>query len=112
MSKQLYDALHIFMDEADYAYQSNKYSDLNKAFPHLNRLYERLHDEQQISDIDDLVDEVKEEMKTKKLHKILDSIETHKKNIKESTNNESIIESQKMIIKLLESYILINNDLI
>mgnify|MGYP003133174386 CR=1 FL=1 len=111
MSKQLYEALHTFMDVADDAYQSNKYINLNKAFQYLNPLYERLHDEQHITDIDELVDDVMKSRKIKSLNKILDDIEIHKKNIKTSTNNDCIIEDQKMIIKLLESYILIDNDL-
>ncbi len=41
----LYQALSAFMQEADTAYQSDKYPELNKAFEHLNDLYERLSDE-------------------------------------------------------------------
>lgn len=41
----LYQALNAFMQEADTAYQSHKYPELNKAFEHLNDLYERLSDE-------------------------------------------------------------------
>jgi hypothetical protein len=41
----LYQALSTFMQEADTAYQSNKYPELNNAFEHLNDLYERLSDE-------------------------------------------------------------------
>lgn len=41
----LYQALSTFMKEADTAYQSDKYPELNKAFEHLNDLYERLSDE-------------------------------------------------------------------
>ena len=41
----LYQALSTFMQEADTAYQSDKYPELNKAFEHLNDLYERLSDD-------------------------------------------------------------------
>lgn len=41
----LYQALNTFMSEADTAYQSHNYPELNEAFDHLNALYERLSDE-------------------------------------------------------------------
>lgn len=43
--KALLEELGKFMDSADNALQSNEYEELNKAFHHLNDLYERLQDE-------------------------------------------------------------------
>ncbi len=43
--KALLKELGKFMESADDALQSNEYEELNKAFNHLNDLYERLLDE-------------------------------------------------------------------
>ena len=43
--KELLEALGIFMEKANNPYQNNQYKDLNKAFKHLNNLYEKLADD-------------------------------------------------------------------
>ena len=111
MTNNLFKQLSKFMDIADEAYQQDQYSDLNKAFPHLNNLYEVLQDQNIPSDVEQVVDEVLEEQKYRKLHTILDEIEKHKKDILESDNKTSIIQSQGKIIELLQKYILIDSDI-
>ena len=129
MNKQLLQALSVFMDQTDAAYQSDEYQHLNKAFEHLNKLYEELADQ---TDVEELVEEVIQDRKTKRLMKILDEIEDRKATIKECSDEISKIEedsnlfqinkkefqmrtvtlyNQSKIIKLLESYILIDSDL-
>ena len=129
MTKQLLQSLSVFMDQADPAYQSDQYQHLNKAFEHLNRLYEELTDQ---TDVEELVEEVIQDQKTKRLMKILDEIEDRKATIKECYDEISKVEgdsdllqinkkefrmrtvtifNQREIIKLLESYILIDSDI-
>ena len=111
MTKQLINSLSNFMEVADPEYQQGTYESLNKAFPHLNNLYERLLDESHVSDFEKLAMDVIEEQKQNKLHSILDQIEKHKKDILESTNKTSTIESQSQMIRLLQQYILIDSDI-
>ena len=115
MDNQLFQALSDFMDKADQAYQSDAYKHLNNAFKHLNKLYEQLADQ---TDVEELVSEVIQDQKTKRLMYILDSIGEHKsaiKNIKENTicdvQMQTLIHNQREIIQLLEYYILIDSDL-
>ena len=79
MNNQLLQALSLFMDQADHAYQSDQYEHLNKAFEHLNKLYEELSDQ---TDVEELAEEVIQDQKTKRLMKILDEIEDRKATIK------------------------------
>ena len=129
MNKQLLQALSVFMDQADSAYQSDQYEHLNKAFEHLNKLYEELADK---TDVEELAEEVIQNQKTKRLMKILDEIEDRKATIKECSDEISKVDgdsdlfqinkkefrmrtvtifNQREIIKLLESYILIDSDI-
>ena len=115
MNNQLLQALSVFMDQADSAYQSDQYQHLNMAFEHLNKLYEELADQ---TDVEELVEEVILDQKTKRLMNILDEVEQHKsaiKNIKEKTTVDvrmkTIIKNQREIIQLLEYYILIDSNL-
>lgn len=115
MNNQLLQALSLFMDQTDSAYQSDQYQHLNKAFEHLNKLYEELADQ---TDVEELVQEVILDQKTKRLMNILDEVEEHKstiKNIKEKTmidvRMKTVITNQREIIELLEYYILIDSNL-
>jgi hypothetical protein len=111
----LFKSLSTFMDEADLAYQSDQYEHLNKAFIHLNKLYDQLADQ---TDVERLAEQVIQDRKTKDLMKILDEIEQRKsaiKNIEEDTfshvSKDLAIAHQEEIIRLLQSYILIDSNL-
>ena len=130
MNNQLLQALSVFMDQTDSAYQSDEYKHLNMAFEHLNKLYEELADK---TDVEELVEEVIQDRKTKRLMKILDEIEDRKATIKDCSDKISKVDgdsdlfqinkkefrrrtvtifNQHEIIKLLESYILIDSDIV
>ncbi len=129
MKNQLLQSLSAFMDQADHAYQSDQYEHLNKAFEHLNKLYEELSDK---TDVEELAEEVIQDQKTKRLMKILDEVGDRKATIEECSDEISKVEgdsdlfqinkkefrmrtvtifNQREIIKLLESYILIDSDI-
>tara|TARA_B100000214_G_scaffold348131_1_gene299988 strand:- start:2352 stop:2714 length:363 start_codon:yes stop_codon:yes gene_type:complete len=117
----LFKSLSTFMDEADLAYQSDQYENLNKAFIHLNKLYEELADK---TDVEELAEEVILDQKTKRLMNILDKVEQRKlaiENIKDrdeeriyhcNVSMKSVISQQSEVIRLLENYILIDSNLI
>ena len=113
MNNQLLQSLSAFMDQADHAYQSDQYEHLNKAFKHLNKLYEELADK---TDVEELAEEVIQDRKTKDLMKILDEVQERKLAIKNiifdnALSKDLTIAHQEQIIRLLQSYILIDSNI-